>query len=540
MIRRSLGGWPLRRRATVAYLALVALGLLGLGYAIATYGALNDARIRLTDRLSPASIASAQWTEALLDEDRGLRGYLLTADPRLLGAHEAGRVAAEEARAELHEALELKPELHDELAVADALSEEWESVVAELVSRVEPGEVPENALDLLAEGEAGFADVRAGFDALGDAIAQRRALARHDLDDKSFDMAVALGAVSILLAVTVGATWLAIRSWVLSPLGGLRGAARRVADGDVRARVDVSGPPDMVQLGEDVEAMRQRIVDELAIVEQARERLEAQTVDLIRSNEELEQFAYVASHDLQEPLRKVTGFCQLLERRYKGQLDERADEYIAYAVDGAKRMQLLINDLLSFSRVGRTTDRFTSVDLDAVAARAVATLEHQIQESGATVTVDPLPTITGDATLLETLLQNLIGNALKFRSDAPPEVHVSARREGAVWHLRCRDNGIGIEPQFAERVFVIFQRLNDREAYAGTGIGLALCRKVVEFHGGTIEVEPSDGPGTVIHVTLPVERDPDPAVPVAVARGAEPPTSGSSPAVGSSGHTEEA
>jgi light-regulated signal transduction histidine kinase (bacteriophytochrome) len=234
--------------------------------------------------------------------------------------------------------------------------------------------------------------------------------------------------------------------------------------------------------------------------------LDSRTQDLQRSNAELEQFAYVASHDLQEPLRKVTSFCQLLQQRYQDQLDDRGSQYIEFAVDGAKRMQGLINDLLAFSRVGRTTEHFAAVDLGTCVAAAVKSLGTAIEESGATVTANSLPVVTCDSGLLTSVFQNLIGNAIKFRADAAPEVRIEAVRDGSFWLFSVTDNGIGIEPRFAERVFVIFQRLHSRETYAGTGIGLALCRKIIEFHGGTIWLDTDRFPGTRIWFTLPVTR----------------------------------
>jgi light-regulated signal transduction histidine kinase (bacteriophytochrome) len=243
-------------------------------------------------------------------------------------------------------------------------------------------------------------------------------------------------------------------------------------------------------------------------VEEAREQLAAQAEELARSNADLEQFAYVASHDLQEPLRKVTSFCQLLQRRYQGQLDERADQYIEFAVDGAKRMQALINDLLAFSRVGRTTEAFEPVDCDQALDRALRNLETAIEDADAEVVrAGPLPTVEGDPSLLAALFQNVTANALKFRSDAPPHVEVSAAQHNGEWSFRMEDNGIGIDEAYAERVFVIFQRLHAKERYPGTGIGLALCKKIVEFHGGRIWIDTGVPRGTAVCWTLPVPSE---------------------------------
>jgi light-regulated signal transduction histidine kinase (bacteriophytochrome) len=252
--------------------------------------------------------------------------------------------------------------------------------------------------------------------------------------------------------------------------------------------------------------MRERIVAELEVVRLAEAEIQEKALALERSNAELEQFAYVASHDLQEPLRKVTSFCQMLERRYAGQLDERGEQYIAFAVDGAKRMQALINDLLSFSRVGRVERPHELVDFGELVAHTASSLAVSIEESGTTVEVDGrLPVVYGEPTLLGLVLQNLISNAIKFRSAEPPRVRVSAHRVANVWEFAVSDNGIGIEPEYADRIFIIFQRLHARDAYEGTGIGLAMCRKVIEHHGGHIWLQTSpNGNGSTFRFTLPV------------------------------------
>jgi PAS domain S-box-containing protein len=232
--------------------------------------------------------------------------------------------------------------------------------------------------------------------------------------------------------------------------------------------------------------------------------------ELARSNAELEQFAYVASHDLQEPLRAVASCVQLLKKRYEGQLDERANEFITHAVDGTKRMQALIMDLLAYSRVGTHSHPFTAIDCNEIMKDVLANLTVAISESGANVTHEPLPTVTADDSQLSQVFQNLIGNALKFRAEGrTPEVRVTVRRDGADWIFGVADNGIGIEPQYYERVFRVFQRLHTRARYPGTGIGLAICKKIVERHGGRIWIESQPDRGTTFFFTLP-ERTPTP------------------------------
>jgi light-regulated signal transduction histidine kinase (bacteriophytochrome) len=233
----------------------------------------------------------------------------------------------------------------------------------------------------------------------------------------------------------------------------------------------------------------------------ARKRAEA---ELSRSNRDLEQFAYVASHDLQEPLRMVAGFLQLLRDRHAGKLDGKAKEYIGFAVEGAGRMSQLISDLLEYSRVQTRTPQPAPTDMKTVFRQAVANCQASIRQAQAAVTCEDLPTVLGDQAQLVQLLQNLLGNAVKFRRpDAPPEVRVGARRQADHWLFWVQDNGIGIQEDQAERLFLIFQRLHAQEKYPGTGIGLAICKKIVERHGGRIWVEPMPGGGSKFLFTIP-------------------------------------
>src|ERR1700729_1708647 len=225
--------------------------------------------------------------------------------------------------------------------------------------------------------------------------------------------------------------------------------------------------------------------------------------ELNRSNEELGQFAYIASHDLQEPLRMVASYTQLLSRRYKGKLDSDADEFIAFAVDGAGRMQRLIQDLLAFSRVGTKGKDLLETSSEEALQQALINLRGAIQESGALVTHDPLPSVLADEMQLVQLFQNLIGNAIKYQNPGVPKVHISATKNGGKqWTFAVKDNGLGIDPQYFERIFGMFQRLHKREEFAGTGIGLAICKKIVERHGGSISVESQPGEGSTFSFAL--------------------------------------
>jgi signal transduction histidine kinase len=502
--------WGLQRRIATT---LVTAGLIVLGVVVAAAVALGGARTaqaRVIDDYYAATITSNELFLILVDINGGVRSYASTGDPAGLQALQELQRSSGDDR--LFALLADDPRSLAALEQASASTRTWFRDWAEPTMAAVQAGGPDAVTDAqMDRGRELFGQVRVDYDRYLGVLAEQRGAAVDSLLTR-MDLLFLAVLVAALCALGAGALlWWALRRWMLDPVQQLAAETRAVRAGALEHEVTVNGPGEIAALGRDVEEMRQRIVEEVGIARAAREELarahehlEAQTAELERSNRELEQFAYVASHDLQEPLRKVASFSQMLQRRYAGQLDERADQYIEFAVDGAKRMQQLINDLLNFSRVGRLTAAQTDVDLGDCLDRALRNLDTAVEETGAQVTSDPLPVVRGEAPLLTQLLQNLIGNAIKFRSAEAPRIHVGARRDGDVWHLWCSDNGLGIEPQYADRVFVIFQRLHAKEVYAGTGIGLAICKKIVEYHGGTIAVDPQEEPGTTIRWTLPV------------------------------------
>jgi signal transduction histidine kinase len=252
--------------------------------------------------------------------------------------------------------------------------------------------------------------------------------------------------------------------------------------------------------------LEQRVRDlqrEVAERQRAEKELAEKTIELQRSNAELRQFAYVASHDLQEPLRMVTSYTQLLAKRYQDKLDRDASEFIGFAVEGVNRMQLLIRDLLEYSRTGTRGKVLAMTDCNGVLDATLKNLQAVIEESHARITRDPLPVVMADEIQLGQLFQNLIMNAIKYQDRKPPEIHVGCKQEENRWLFWVRDNGIGIDPAYAERIFVIFQRLHSRQEYPGTGIGLAICKKIVERHGGKIWVKSELGKGSTFYFTIP-------------------------------------
>jgi signal transduction histidine kinase len=237
----------------------------------------------------------------------------------------------------------------------------------------------------------------------------------------------------------------------------------------------------------------------------ANKELERQAIELCRSNEELQQFTAVASHDLQEPLRMISMYAQMITQRHQGKLGPETDEFLGYIVEGANRIQELLQNLLDYSRVQTRGKPFTAIACDEVLAQVLRALHVSIEETQAVVTSDPLPTVTADRIQLGQLVQNLLSNALKFHGTKPPRIHIAAKPNGQEWLFSVQDQGIGLDPQFAERIFVIFQRLHTRREYPGTGLGLALCKRIIEQHGGRIWVESQPGSGATFFFTLPIE-----------------------------------
>lgn len=505
--RLSAGAWLALSAGVLAVATMVAIGA-----ALITSHQLTQNRKRVVDRVDVATSTALVLSNAMVNQETGVRGFVLGGEEQFLDPYRAGVANAAVAQRQLQTLAraEMTGRLPSDLAAARRAIDAWQSGYArptiDRIRRFGAGQI-ENAA--VAAGNARFGAVRATLSRLQADLRADRADARADLNSAAGSLTRALVFAAGLLGLALLAIAVMGRQVIAVPIARLARQTRAVASGDLHRVIEPSGPSDIERLGRDVESMRERIVRDLEAVRAAEEELQEKALALERSNAELEQFAYVASHDLQEPLRKVTSFCQMLERRYSGQLDERGEQYIAFAVDGAKRMQALINDLLAFSRVGRVERPHELVDVDDLVAQATNVLSIAIEETGATVEVaGNLPVVHGDRTLLALVLQNLISNAIKFHGDEPPVVRISARRDGADWELSVADNGIGIDAEYADRIFVIFQRLHARDVYAGTGIGLAMCRKVIEHHGGQIWLEPSqNGAGSTFRFTLPVPDD---------------------------------
>ncbi|SIQ15650.1 sensor histidine kinase [Micromonospora avicenniae] len=504
--------WSLRQRV-VALLAVVGVLLVGLAVTEASLAERSRNQVdALLNKTSPLRVQSQELLNALLDQETSVRGFAVSGDRADLGPYDAGVRQEQDIVSSMRRLLADYPQIEGELRQVETRADQWRQSVAEpvITTTEQRGTAAGQAL-VTESARQQFDGVRVAVDDLQAEILNARESNAREVRRTGNLLAVLLIVAALVVVVAGALLLLSLDQTVVRPLTGLADQVREVAEGDFAHVISGTGPPEFVQLAEDVDAMRRRIAADLAEVREARERIEwvntqlqKQAEELTRSNRDLEQFAYVASHDLQEPLRKVASFCQLLQRRYAGQLDERADQYIAFAVDGAQRMQRLINDLLAFSRIGRLTTGFTEVDLNKVMGDVAGQTEAARQYADAELTWSELPVIRGEEPLLTNLLANLVSNSIKFRRlDVPAKVHVSARLVGEEWEITCRDNGIGIEPEFADKIFVIFQRLHPKDAYPGTGIGLAIVKKIVEYHGGRVWVDTDVAEGTAIRFTLP-------------------------------------
>ncbi|AKK26816.1 CHASE3 domain-containing protein [Mycobacterium sp. EPa45] len=498
---------------------LLAVGVVVLGGALLAAVLLNrtDATSQqLVNGIQPARVAAYQLQAALRDQETAVRGYLIAADAQFLAPYYDGQNAEQTAAQAIRRHLAGRPELLADLDAIEKSAAAWRTGYADpMIATVTPGS-PSVVTKANAEaGKAQFDSLRALFETQNQHLSTARTDALKQLETARTWRDRALAVVIATFLVTGFAIAILIRNAVTRPMDALASACRRITKGNFGERIVPQGPKDIRSIAADVDDMRRRIVEELEASSEARAQLDEQADELRRSNAELEQFAYVASHDLQEPLRKVASFCQLLEKRYGDQLDERGQQYIDFAVDGAKRMQVLINDLLTFSRVGRLHSTQVRVNLDTVLDAAISNVATAIEETGAEITRSgPLPEVLGDPTLLTMLWQNLVSNAVKFRrDDAPPRIMITSEtgtdEYDGQWMFTFADNGIGIADEFVDKVFVIFQRLHGRDAYAGTGIGLALVKKIVEHHGGTIWIDTTYDGGTRFRFTLPAPTTPE-------------------------------
>ncbi|QKW26048.1 CHASE3 domain-containing protein [Streptomyces seoulensis] len=463
----------------------------------------------LVDRRSPALIDSIRLQESLVNQETGIRGYGLSGHADFLQPYAEGQADEKAALDRLRPLTRADARTSADLAEVERLIGVWHERIARPIAAAPASQAARLSTERATEGKDTFDSLRKAMVRQQSHLESERTAAGRDLRRAQTLRNWMFAVIAAVILLVASLVFEGLRRGITNPLTRLGSAARDVSEGRFGRNLPGTGPADLRRLASDVDSMRRRLLEELEFSEESRRLLDEQAADLKRSNAELEQFAYVASHDLQEPLRKVSSFTQLLQRRYGGQLDDRADQYIAFAVDGANRMQVLINDLLAFSRVGRVHNDHQRVALEEVFARSVDNLSVAIEESGAEITHDPLPEVVGDTTQLSMLWQNLLSNAVKFRSpERPPRIRVSAVREGDNWRFAVADNGIGIAPEFQEKVFILFQRLHTKDAYPGTGIGLAMCKKVVEFHGGTIGIDPGHAPGTRIVFTLPAADAP--------------------------------
>jgi signal transduction histidine kinase len=504
VVEDAASRWPLARIIGVAMLTVVLVLVVAIALGAVTLRALNTSRDRVVNKIDPAALHGSQLYAAMLNQETGLRGYLLSGQRPFLSPYASGVAGERTQVAALRPLIAGTPGAERDLSTALTRIAVWRARYAEpAIATVAATGKPMPGASVTV-GKVEFDSVRAPLAEFQRALAGQRTAAVAELQSsaRALDSIEIASAVALLLVMI--ALGVSLRAAAITPLARLAGDARRVSDGDFGHEVDPSGPREVHTLAVDVDRMRERILRELSAIRDANVALEARAREFEQSNAELEQFAYVASHDLQEPLRQVASFCQLLQNRYSGQLDSRANQYIDYAVDAARRGQDRINGLLALSRVGRHDRDVSPVSCARALSQARGDLGSEIRSAGVVIETAELPAVRADPSLLTSLFQNLLSNAIRFRSDRPPFIQISAdyTRED-FWRFSVADNGIGVEPEYADHIFGIFQRLHDRKAYPGTGIGLAMCRRIVEHYGGRIWLDTDYQDGAKFVFTLP-------------------------------------
>jgi signal transduction histidine kinase len=499
--RKLLGGFGL--------VLLLSLGLSAAAYVTTEGNVQSSTAVEHTLRV----IALAEATEGdLVDMETGYRGFLLTGQEQFLDPYEDGLAAYPDHLRQLEELTADNPPQVARWQSIATLTQQWTQQITEpriaLRRQVPAAAQPSPELvDLVSTGEGRdqFAVIRQVFD---EAIATEQGLLATRLDDANmgnqrlFTTLVIGTAVALVLGVVAA---LLLTRDITDAVAHLADAAVAVAGGNLKRRIGLRRRDEVGRAAAAFDHMADRLESTIGDLEASSAELLRKQVELERSNRELQDFASVASHDLQEPLRKVRAFGDRLSAKYSMELTDQGRDYLARMQDAAARMQTLINDLLTFSRVTTRAQPFVSVNLNVVVSQVVTDLEVRIQQSGATLGLEPLPTIDGDQLQLRQLFQNLLANALKFqRPDVRPVVRVYAEDvDDAAVRLCVQDNGIGFDEKYLDRIFTIFQRLHGRVDYEGTGVGLAVCRKIVERHGGTITARSAPGEGATFIVTLP-------------------------------------
>jgi signal transduction histidine kinase len=508
---RLLADMPLGRKLLGGF-SIVLLLLLGLS-AAAYWTTAGNVQASTSVEHTLQVIALAEATQGdLVDMETGYRGFLLTGQEQFLEPYTAGLASYPERLRQLEELTADNPVQVARWRTIDKLTQQWTQEFTEpriqLRRQVPDGAQPSPELVALVSeggGRSQFAAIRQVFD---QAIATEQGLLAMRLDQAEAAnerlFATLLIGTAVALLVGVSAALLLTRD-ITGAVDRLAAAATAVAAGDLTRRVRLDRRDEVGQAAEAFDHMTDRLQVTIVELENSSAELVRKQVELERSNRELQDFASVASHDLQEPLRKVRAFGDRLSAKYGPELTDQGRDYLGRMQDAAARMQALINDLLTFSRVATRAQPFVPVDLNSLVRQVVSDLEVRIQQSDATLEIEPLPTIDADPLQMRQLFQNLLANALKFQQpDVPPTVRVYAQDAGETDVQVCvQDDGIGFDEKYLDRIFTIFQRLHGRVDYEGTGVGLAVCRKIVERHSGTITAHSAPGEGATFIVTLP-------------------------------------